>query len=392
MNIDILKRKKTPFFEDLIGHQENITKIINKSSFLILGGAGSIGQSIVKILFANNPQKIHVIDISENNIVELVRDLRSSYGYIDGEFKVLSLDISSEEFDKYFEKNHNFDYVFNLTALKHVRSEDEVFTLMRLVNTNILNTKKNIELCIKYKIKNYFSVSSDKAASPVNLMGASKKVMEDLIFTYSDKIKVNTARFANVAFSDGSLLYSFVKRIEKKQPISSPIDIKRYFINHEDAGQICIFSSLIGNKNEIFFPKLSNSFDEIFFHDLALSFLKKNNLEPIICKTEQEARDMISKINLSKLWPCYFFKTDTSGEKYSEKFYHEGEIINLNKYNNFGIVKPYFNKTKIKSFISDLNKIKKKSTWKKEDFIKLFKNYLGKFSHSNKTKSLNQKM
>ena len=243
--LKLIGRSKKLFNDDILNHKEELSNIVSSSSFLVLGGAGSIGQAVTKEIFKRKPLKLHVIDISENNMVELVRDIRSSYGYIDGDFKTFALDIGSEEYDVFFESDGNYDYVLNLSALKHVRSEKDPFTLMRMINVNIFNTDKTIEQSIKKGVKKYFCVSTDKAANPVNMMGASKRIMEMFVNRRSKDIDISMARFANVAFSDGSLLHGFNKRIEKKQPIVGPNDIKRYFMTGPEAGLLCLFFALL---------------------------------------------------------------------------------------------------------------------------------------------------
>ena len=229
------------------------------SSFLVIGGAGSIGQAVVKEVFKRNPKKLHVVDISENNLVELVRDIRSSFGYIAGDFKTYALDIGSIEYDAFIESDGKYDYVLNLSALKHVRSEKDPFTLMRMIDVNIFNTEKTLQQSIDSGVKKYFCVSTDKAANPVNMMGASKRIMEMFIMRKSKDIKISTARFANVAFSDGSLLHGFDQRIKKRQPIVAPNDIKRYFVIPKESGELCLMSCIFGENRDIFFPKLSEN-------------------------------------------------------------------------------------------------------------------------------------
>ncbi len=270
MNIlDIIGRKEELFSKDIHNHEEKIKQLVNSSRFLVLGGAGSIGQAVTKEIFKRNPQKLHVVDISENNLVELVRDLRSSFGYIDGDFKTYALDIGSVEYDAFIESDGEYDYVLNLSALKHVRSEKDAFTLMRMIQVNIFNTQKTIKQSIKKGVKKYFCVSTDKAANPVNMMGASKRIMEYFLTYESKHIEISTARFANVAFSDGSLLHGFNMRMDKNQPIVAPNDVKRYFVIPKEAGELCLVSCLFGENRDIFFPKLDKDLDLTSFADIA---------------------------------------------------------------------------------------------------------------------------
>ena len=247
MNVlELIGRNKELFSDDITEHNRELSNVIARSSFLVLGAAGSIGQALSKEIIERNPKKLHVVDISENNLVELVRDIRSSLGYIKGEFKTFALDIGSAEFDEYVKSNAQFDYIFNLSALKHVRSESNPFTLMRMINVNIMNTINTIDQSIEHNTQKYFCVSTDKAANPVNMMGASKRIMEMFLMQKSNDIDISTARFANVAFSDGSLLHGFNQRIQKKQPLSAPSDVKRYFVTAKEAGVLCLTFRIAG--------------------------------------------------------------------------------------------------------------------------------------------------
>ncbi len=266
--------------EDIEDHKKELDSIVSTSRFLVIGGAGSIGQAVVKEIFKRNPLKLHVVDISENNLVELVRDLRSSFGYIDGDFKTFAIDCGSLEFEVMFNQEDGFDYVLNLSALKHVRSEKDPFTLMRMIETNIINTIKTLDLAISKGVKKYFCVSTDKAANPVNMMGASKRIMEMFLIEKGKEIPISTARFANVAFSDGSLLHGFNQRISKRQPIAAPNDVKRYFVTPEEAGQLCLISTLLGENRDIVFPKLSEELNLITFSSIAENYLKARKYQP----------------------------------------------------------------------------------------------------------------
>jgi len=260
--LKIIGREKELFINDIEDYNRELKDIIYRSSFLVIGGAGSIGQAVTKEIFKRNPQKLHVVDISENNLVELVRDIRSSFGYIDGEFKTFTLDIGSKIYDAFIENDGKYDYILNLSALKHVRSEKDIFTLMRMIDVNIFNTDKTLKQAIAKGTKKYFCVSTDKAANPVNMMGASKRIMEMFVHRSSSKIPVSMARFANVAFSDGSLLHGFNQRIQKGQPIVAPNDIKRYFVTPKESGELCLmsckFSLSLGKNISLFSPKIQD--------------------------------------------------------------------------------------------------------------------------------------
>ncbi len=378
---------------DIDNSCKDFSKIIENSKFLILGGAGSIGKEIVKILFKNNPIKLHVIDLSENNLVELVRDLRSSFGYIKGDFKVFALDIASMEYDKFIEHDGEYDYVLNLSALKHVRSEKDPFTLSRLIETNIFNVEKTLIQSIERNVKSYFSVSTDKASNPVNMMGASKRIMEILMFMYSGKIKVSTARFANVINSDGSLIYSFNQRILKNQPLVAPNDIKRYFISQNTAAQLCLISAFYGNNCEIFFPILNPRTDLISFKELAIEFLHEKNLKPLICDTEDEARNL-SNFDNRGFWPCYFSKSETTGEKPFEEFFTKKEVLDLSRYKKIGVIKAEknFDNALLINFKNEFQNFKRQNNWSRKGLIKIIKNAIPELEHIEKDKFLDDKM
>jgi FlaA1/EpsC-like NDP-sugar epimerase len=395
--MDILKligRENQLFTEDVINVESDLSKKIKESSFLILGGAGSIGQSVVKEIFKRNPNKIHVVDISENNLVELVRDLRSSFGYIDGDFKTFALDIGSNEYDAFIQSDGSFDYVLNLSALKHVRSEEDPFTLMRMIDVNIFNTQKTLNQSIKKNTKKYFCVSTDKAANPANMMGASKRIMEMFVNKQSKKINVSMARFANVAFSDGSLLHGFNKRIEKKQPIVAPNDIKRYFVTPKESGELCLMSCIYGENRDIFFPKLNENLHLITFSNIALKFLDSIGYKPFICSTEDEARNYFLKDHEVNTWPCFFTNSDTSGEKDFEEFYTETEELDLNKFKNLGIIKNKLNydTQKLNLFESTIQEFKTNLKWDREGLKKLFTFMIPDFAHKETGKFLDSKM
>ena len=391
---DYLDRTNSLFQDDLLNHEREIFQIINRSKFLVLGGAGTIGQALVKEIFKREPLKLHIVDISENNLVELVRDLRSSMGYIKGDFKTFALDLGSLEYDQFFNSDGDYDYVLNLSAIKHVRSEKDPYTLMRMIRVNILNTEKTIEQSIRKGVKKYFCVSTDKATNPVNLMGATKRVMELFMMEKSQYISVSSARFANVLFSDGSLLHSFGQRIQKNQPIVAPIDIKRYFVTPEESGQLCLFSALLGENRDVFFPRLNERIHQQSFDKLAYKFLKKNGLKPYLCNSEEEAREIAQNNNLKNQWPCYFSKSDTSGEKPFEEFYKEDEILDLNSYKAFGIIKNklFFNKEKLDHFKIEITNLINLKKWSRNDLVNIIRETIPEFKHFETGRFLDDKM
>jgi FlaA1/EpsC-like NDP-sugar epimerase len=392
--LHLLGRDKELFTEDINQYEKELNQIVSKSRFLVIGGAGSIGQAVTKEIFKRNPKKLHVVDISENNMVELVRDIRSSFGYIDGDFKTFALDVGSIEYDAFWESDGKYDYVLNLSALKHVRSEKDPFTLMRMIDVNIFNTIKTINQSIEKGVKKYFCVSTDKAANPVNMMGASKRIMEMFANELSQNTNISMARFANVAFSDGSLLHSFDQRIRKQQPIVAPNDVKRYFVTPKESGELCLMSCIFGENRDIFFPKLNENLHLITFSEIAEKYLKAKGLKPILCKTEDEARKKINEIDLSKHWPCLFTESNTTGEKDFEEFYTENETLDMKRFNNLGIIKNKinFDDSKLNQFYATIQNLKKSKKWDKHELIELFRKMIPNFMHQETGKYLDSKM
>lgn len=392
--LDLIGRKELLFSKDLINVSEQLRKTVSSSRFLVIGGAGSIGQAVVKELFKLNPRKLHVVDISENNLVELVRDLRSSYGYIDGDFRTFALDIGSLEYDAFFNDDGRYDYVLNLSALKHVRSEEDPYTLMRMIQVNICNTIKTIDQCIYKGVKKYFCVSTDKAANPVNMMGASKRIMEMYLMHKSTAIDISTARFANVAFSDGSLLHGFNQRIQKKQPIVAPNDIKRYFVVPQESGELCVMSCIFGNNREIFFPKLSEELHLITFSEIAEKYLRSIGYEPYLCSSEDEARELAHVLPNEGKWPCLFVDSDTTGEKDFEEFFTANEELDMERFKNLGVIKNLldYDERLLQYFLQELAKFRASSTWQKSHIVDLFKKMIPNFDHKDTGKYLDSKM
>lgn len=395
--MDILKligRTTELFAEDIANHEKELSDIIASSRFLVIGGAGSIGQSVTKEIIKRNPWKLHIVDISENNLVELVRDIRSSFGYIKGDFQTFALDCGSLEYDAFWNADGEYDYMLNLSALKHVRSEKDPFSMMRMIDVNIFNTEKTIQQAIEKGVKKYFCVSTDKAANPANMMGASKRIMEMFLMKYSEQITISTARFANVAFSDGSLLHGFNQRIQKRQPIVAPNDVKRYFVIPKESGELCLMSTIFGENRDIFFPKLSESLHLITFSDIAVRYLKYVGYEPYLCESEEEARELAQTLPEKGKWPCLFTQSDTTGEKDFEEFFTENEIIDLDRFQNLGIVKneALYDQKLIQHFTDTITSFKQNRSWTKEQLVKLFFEMIPNFDYIEKGKYLDAKM
>ena len=392
--LSIIGRKAELFSDDIKSFSEEISLEIKKSKFLVIGSAGSIGQAVAREIFKRDPKALHVVDISENNMVELVRDLRSTIGYGAGEFKTFAIDCGSLEFEALIEKEGPYDYVFNLSALKHVRSEKDPYTLMRMIMVNVFNTIKNLKMAKEMGSKKYFCVSTDKAANPVNMMGASKRIMEMFLMRESLTQNLSMARFANVAFSDGSLLHGFNQRFIKKQPFSAPNDVRRYFVTPQESGELCLLSGLLGNNRDIFFPKLSKGLDLIKFSDIAIRYLWEQGYEPYLCESEDEARNLTGELISKNKWPCYFFESDTTGEKDFEEFFTDAEDVDMERFKSVGVVrnKSEFNKAKLDDFESGILELREKGTWEKEDIAKLYYSLLPEFAHKETGKYLDQRM
>jgi len=392
--LKLIGRERELFVDDLKNNKTELKKIVSNSTFLVIGGAGSIGQAVVKEIFKRNPKKLHVVDISENNMVELVRDIRSSFGYIDGDFRTFALDIGSLEYDAFIKSDGKYDYVLNLSALKHVRSEKDPFTLMRMIETNVFNTDKTLKQSIEKGTKKYFCVSTDKAANPVNMMGASKRIMEMFVMRKSKHINVSMARFANVAFSDGSLLHGFNQRIEKNQPIVAPNDIKRYFVTPQESGELCLMSCIFGENRDIFFPKLSENLHLITFADIAVKYLNNLGYEPYLCEIEDEARELAKTLPTQGKWPCLFTASDTTGEKDFEEFFTDKEVLDMDRFENLGIIKneALFDEEKLNNFEKTIKNFKANLTWTKDDIVKQFFTMIPDFGHKETGKYLDGKM
>jgi FlaA1/EpsC-like NDP-sugar epimerase len=392
--LSLIGRNTQLLDDDILCSSKILTDLVSSGRFLVIGGAGSIGQAVTLEIFKRDPKILHVVDISENNMVELVRELRSTIGYGDGEFKTFALDCGSLEFEAFMKNEGPYDYIFNLSALKHVRSEKDPYTLMRMLMVNVFNTIKTLELAREMGVKKYFCVSTDKAANPVNMMGASKRIMEMFLMRESLTQKISMARFANVAFSDGSLLHGFNQRFTKKQPFSAPNDVRRYFVTPQESGELCLLSGLLGNNRDIFFPKLSEKLHLITFSDIAVRYLRERGYEPYLCESEDEARDRADELIANNQWPCYFFKSDTTGEKDFEEFFTHNEDIDMDCFENVGVIRnqPEFDETKLEEFMNGVEFLRNQGSWSKEDIVKLYYGLLPEFAHKETGKYLDQRM
>jgi FlaA1/EpsC-like NDP-sugar epimerase len=395
MNVLELVGRDTALFDsDLVRLNEGLCDRVRGARFLVIGGAGSIGQALTREVFKRNPAALHVVDISENNLVELVRDIRSTLGYIQGDFRTFAIDCGSREFKALMNASDGYDYVLNLSALKHVRSEKDPYTLMRMIEVNVFNMVKTLGMAREGGARRYFCVSTDKAANPVNMMGASKRIMELFLMRESLAQPVSMARFANVAFSDGSLLHGFNQRFAKRHPISAPNDVRRYFITPQESGELCLLSCLLGENRDIFFPKRSDELHLIAFSEIATRYLRGLGFEPFECASEDEARDRAEDLIRNKQWPCYFFKSDTTGEKDFEEFFTDKEDLDMVRFESIGVIRnrPEFNADLLDGFVRGVKALRAKPTWAKAEIVDLFLTLLPEFAHKETGKYLDQRM
>ena len=392
----ITRRQVSLLSEDLNAFKTELKERIDNKSVLVIGGAGTIGSSYIKEILRFEIKELYVFDLNENGLTELVRDLRSSVDVnLPETILTYPIDFGSPIAEKIFENHGAFDIVANFAAHKHVRSEKDVFSIEAMIENNLLKNKKLLDLLEKHPPEHFFCVSTDKAANPVNIMGASKKLLEDLILSYSDRIKVSTARFANVAFSNGSLPLGFLERLGKNQPWSCPLNIKRFFVSPKEAGEICLFASVMGNTGDIFFPKLDPETDMVEFSKIALDLINYLGLKPDICKSEAEARLKAAGLKISdESYPVFFFESDTSGEKPFEEFFTPFEDLDLTSFKNIGRIRmkerPKINE--VNPMLDNLMSLFKNGQTTKADVVEMLGKYICNFEHIEKGKNLDQRM
>ena len=391
----ITGRSESMFAADIQRNYDKLTSCISGKKVLVIGGAGTIGSSFIRAVLPFKPSQLVVVDISENGLTELTRDLRSTYGmYVPEDYRTYPLNFSDPVFEKIFRRNNGFDIVANFSAHKHVRSEKDRWSVQVLLENNVLKARKLLDLLVEFPPQHFFCVSTDKAANPVNIMGASKRVMEDMIMAYSDKFKITTARFANVAFSNGSLLAGFIERMMKRQPLSSPSDVKRYFVSPDESGQICMLACMLGKNREIFFPKLGEE-QMMTFSSIADKFLAELGYKVEYCKSEEEARKMAAELpENSDKYPVYYFKSDTTGEKSFEEFYVPGEHLDMERFNSLGVIDSVQPRPldELNGFLAELTDILTDKDTAKAEIVSVMQKYLPNFVHEEKGKNLDQKM
>ena len=391
----VTERSSSLFAKDVEDNKEALSKAIKDKTMLVIGGAGSIGSSFIKACLPFQPKSLIVVDINENALAELTRDLRSTQGmYVPEDYIPYPINYAQSVFEKMFRNRNGFDIVANFSAHKHVRSEKDIYSVEALLQNNVLNAKKLLDLLVEFPPQAYFCVSTDKAANPVNIMGASKRVMEDVIFSYSDNFPVKTARFANVAFSNGSLPAGFIDRLGKLQPISAPSDVKRYFVSPEESGQICMLACMLGKNREVYFPKLREEQMKTF-SGIATDFLHENGYEVLECSSDEEAIDKSVELkNGSKQYPVHYSGSDTTGEKVYEEFFTDTEETDMNQFKSLGVVtnrkpRPI---SEIKDLFQKLNNEFDKEIPSKAEVVKILKEFLPNFEHEELGKSLDSKM
>ncbi len=388
-------RSESMFLSDIEANKDTLTKEIKDKKVCVIGGAGSIGSSFIKAVLRFEPKSVVVVDLNENGLAELVRDVRSTKGlFCPDEFRCYTLNFADPIFERIFREEKGFDIVANFSAHKHVRSEKDKYSVQALIENNDIKAKKLMDLLCVYPPKHFFCVSTDKAANPVNIMGASKRIMEDLVMAYNQHFKVTTARFANVAFSNGSLPDGWIHRLQKKQPLAAPNDVKRYFVSPEESGQICMLACILGNGGEVFFPKLGED-QMLTFSKICDDFVKAEGFQKIECQDDNSAKDYADQMSYaSEKYPVVYFKSDTTGEKAYEEFYVPGERINMQRFKALGVVEDTFRKPmlEIEFFFNKLEAIFAKDDFTKVQVVDAIKGFIPNFEHKEKNKNLDQKM
>lgn len=393
----ITLRPESLLRQDLLAYHEQLAEQINDKSVLVIGGAGTIGSSFIKAVLKFHPSKLIVLDINENGLTELTRDLRSSPGYhVPDDYRTYPINFGGSIFSKFLHQEGPFDIVANFAAHKHVRSEKDHYSIEAMIENNVIRTKRLLDLLVERPPAHFFCVSTDKAANPVNVMGASKKLMEEVLMTYSQILPIKTARFANVAFSNGSLLAGFIERLTKRQPFSSPLDVRRYFVSPEESGQICLLACILGKSGDIFFPKLREE-QMMKFSTIADSLLKELGYAPDHCQSEEEAKEKAAKLKLtagSTKYPVYYFKTNTSGEKFFEEFYTNTEVVDLEAFQALGVIRGSARQSfdEIERMFKQLISLFDQTDINKAAIITLLKNFIPNFAHIETGVGLDQRM
>ena len=388
-------RPESMFKADIEANSAALTREIEGKSVCVIGGAGSIGSSFIKAVLRFRPGKLVVIDLNENGLAELTRDIRSTDGlYVPQDYRAYTLNFADPIFTRIFREEKGFDIVANFSAHKHVRSEKDRYSVQALIENNDIKAKRLMDLLCEFPPKHFFCVSTDKAANPVNIMGASKRIMEDLVMAYNKYFKVTTARFANVAFSNGSLPDGWIHRLQKKQPLVAPSDVKRYFVSPEESGQICMLACILGKGGEVFFPKLGED-QMLTFSAICDEFVKAEGFEKKQCANGAEAVAYAAKMGYeSETYPVVYFGSDTTGEKAYEEFYVPGEKINMDRFKALGVVEETTRRPmpEVNAFFDKLEAIFHRDDFTKAQVVEAIKEFIPNFEHEEKGKNLDQKM
>ena len=388
-------RSSSLFANDIEANKDVLTQEIEGKSVCVIGGAGTIGSSFIRAILPFKPSKLVVIDLNENGLAELTRDIRSTYKmYVPTEYRTYTLNFADPIFARIFREEKGFDIVANFSAHKHVRSEKDKYSVQALIENNDIKAKKFMDLLCEYPPKHFFCVSTDKAANPVNIMGASKRIMEDMVMAYTSKFKVTTARFANVAFSNGSLPDGWLNRVKKKQPLAAPNDVKRYFVSLDESGQICMLACILGKNGEIFFPKLGED-QMLTFSSICNEYVKAIGCEKIECANDDEAKKFANNMSYdTNQYPVVYFKSDTTGEKAYEEFYVPGEKLDMNRFQGIGIIEESEHRSMadIDTFFAEMEDIFANPSFTKEEVVESIKRFIPNFEHEEKGKNLDQKM
>lgn len=391
----VTMRQVSMFEKDIQDNRDILSKEICGKSVCVIGGAGSIGSSFIKAVLPFEPAKVVVIDLNENGLAELVRDIRSTHGlFCPVEFRCYTLNFADPIFERIFREEHGFDIVANFSAHKHVRSEKDRYSVQALIENNDIKAKKLMDLLCTFPPKHFFCVSTDKAANPVNIMGASKRIMEDLVMAYNQYFKVTTARFANVAFSNGSLPDGWLHRLQKKQPLAAPQDVKRYFVSPQESGQICMLACILGRGGEVFFPKLGED-QMLAFSTICNDFVKTNGYCKLECRNDAEAKKYANDMSYESIdYPVVYFDSDTTGEKSFEEFYVSGEKIDMDRFSALGVIEETIRKpmNQVNSFFNELEALFAKEDFTKAQVVQTIKSFVPNFEHEEKGKNLDQKM
>jgi len=393
-HLALIGRSSPLFAEDFAAHREAVADVIGGRRVLVVGGAGSIGSAVVKRLFTFDPATLHVVDVAENNLAELVRDLRSALGYGLGEFNAFCVDLLGPEFDALLHAQPKpYDLILHFAALKHVRSEKDPFTLMRMLRVNVLGAKRLVDAARTTGVRRLFAISTDKAASPINLMGASKRIMEGLLLDAAGDLTVSSARFANVLFSDGPLPCAWEKRSAKRQPIVAPRDARRYFVTHDEAALLCLMGATTAATREVYFPNPSERLAEVPFDELALRYLDARGISPVVCESEDEARDR-ARTATPDAWPCFFFDSDTTGEKDSEEFFEPGDAVDLARFADIGVLlqPAVAGQRPAERFAQELDDLAAAGHWEKAQLVDAMRRSLAILRHHELGRSLDDRM